>query len=112
MIHALVVGLSASCGADVLDYVIRLVEIMSMNKLLLPVTGMLVAGAFAVGVNAADSEAGTQRYSEQEIRAQLDKKREQISGADKVAKPTEKAQAGFIDTPVNTDDAPSQEARP
>jgi hypothetical protein len=59
-----------------------------------------------------DSETESQRYSEQDARAQLDKKRDEISGADKIARPAEKSQAAIIDIPVNTDDAPSQEARP
>jgi hypothetical protein len=83
-----------------------------MNKLLLPVTGMLIASAFSISINAADSDTGSQSYSEQEARVQLERKRDEISGADKVARPVEKTQTAIVDIPVNTDDAPSQEARP
>lgn len=48
----------------------------------------------------------------QQVREQIEAKRDQISGAAQLSKSTDKGTGSVLETPVVTDDAPVQEQRP
>ncbi|WP_223114031.1 hypothetical protein [Pseudomonas syringae] len=60
---------------------------------------------------AADSTP-TANTADQQVRVQVEAKRDQLSGADKISPTTQKSSSTLLDTPVDTDDAPAQAKRP
>lgn len=81
-----------------------------MNRLLLPVMGTLLLCAQSFCALAADSTSTSATpNSHEQLREQLEAKRDQLSGAAHVSKSTQPPTASVQDTPVETDDAPSQE---
>ncbi|WP_179149212.1 hypothetical protein [Pseudomonas syringae] len=60
---------------------------------------------------AADSTP-TANTADQQVRVQVEAKRDQLSGADKISPTTQKSSSTLLDTPVDTDDAPAQAQRP
>lgn len=78
-----------------------------MTRPLLSISCALVIGAYSAATLAADSGPG-----EQDTLVQVDAKRDQISGADKVAASTAKGPSTMLDAPIETGDAPSQVEQP
>jgi uncharacterized protein YdeI (BOF family) len=80
-----------------------------MNKLMLPVMGTLLLCAQSFSVLAATStSASAADNNGQQLREQIEAKRDQISGVANVSKTTVTGAASMQDTPVVTDDAPAQ----
>lgn len=84
-----------------------------MNRLLLPIMGTLFLCAQSFSALAAPStSAASATSSMQQVREQIEAKRDQISGAAQLSKSTDKGTDSVLDTPVVTDDAPAQEQQP
>ena len=84
-----------------------------MNRLLLPVMGTLFLCAQSFSVLAAQSTSSASATSSmQQVREQIEAKRDQISGAAQLSKSTDKGTDSVLDTPVVTDDAPAQDQQP
>lgn len=81
-----------------------------MNRPLLSVISAVLLCAHSVSALAADSASAA--TSQQHIRAQVEAKRDQLSGAAKISPPAQKGPAAVLDAPVETDDAPAQAQRP
>lgn len=81
-----------------------------MNRLMLPVMGALLLCTQSFCALAADaiSPSATSNSHEQ-LREQLEAKRDQLSGVARVSKSTQATKASVQGAPVVTDDAPSQE---
>lgn len=75
-----------------------------MNRLLLSVVGAALAGAVAIPALAATT-------TDTATRTQLERKRDQVSGVARLKAP-EKGPATVLETPVVTEDAPSQVTKP
>ncbi len=81
-----------------------------MNRLMLPVMGTLLLCAQSFCALAADSTStSATTNSHEQLREQMEAKRDQLSGVAQVSKSTATSQASVQDAPVQTDDAPSQE---
>ncbi|WP_024679318.1 hypothetical protein [Pseudomonas syringae] len=78
---------------------------------MLSVFSAVLVCAQSVAALAADSTS-TATAANQQIRVQVEAKRDQLSGADKISPTTQKSSATLLDTPVDTDDAPAQAQRP
>ncbi|WP_081026948.1 hypothetical protein, partial [Pseudomonas syringae group genomosp. 3] len=62
---------------------------------------------------AADSTSSTNTTgSDQQIRTQVEAKRDQLSGADKINPARQQSSSSLLDAPVDTNDAPAQAQRP
>jgi hypothetical protein len=84
-----------------------------MNRLLLPVMGTLFLCAQSFSALAVESTSTASTSSSmQQVREQIEAKRDQISGAAQLSKSTDKGNGSVLQTPVVTDDAPAQEQRP
>ena len=80
-----------------------------MNKLMLPVMGTLLLCAQSFAVLAATSTtASADANSGQQLREEMEAKRDQISGVANLSKTTVTGPAATQDNAVDTDDAPSQ----
>ncbi|MBX8615689.1 hypothetical protein K5D48_01290 [Pseudomonas cichorii] len=79
---------------------------------MLSVVSVLLLGASSISPVWADSKAVDTHHSEQAVREQVDKQRDQLSGANKIATPVEKGSAALLQAPVNTEDAPAQVQKP
>jgi hypothetical protein len=77
-----------------------------MTRLTLSFFCALSIGAYSVCALADTSSAG------QDTRAQVEAKRDQISGIDKVVAPSAKGSSALLDAPVDTGDAPAQVQKP
>ncbi|OSN67562.1 hypothetical protein BV349_01722 [Pseudomonas syringae pv. actinidiae] len=82
-----------------------------MNRSMLSVFSAVLLCAQSVAALAADSTSNT-TAANQQIRVQVEAKRDQLSGADKISPTTQKSSSTLLDTPVDTDDAPAQTQRP
>lgn len=82
-----------------------------MNRSMLSVFSAVLLCAQSVAALAADSTSNA-TAANQQIRVQVEAKRDQLSGADKISPTTQKSSATLLDTPVDTDDAPAQAQRP
>lgn len=61
----------------------------------------------------ADTETSTeQQPSLQDLRAQLEAKRDRLTGADQIVQSEAAEASGFFDAPVDTSDAPEQAVNP
>lgn len=78
-----------------------------MTRPLLSIFCALLLGAYSLSTLAADSGSG-----EQDTRVQVDAKRDQISGVDKVATASGQGPSAVLDAPIDTGDAPAQEQQP
>ena len=78
-----------------------------MNRLMLPVMGTVLLCAQSFCALAADTTSTTNTH--EQLREQLEAKRDQLSGAASVSKAAQATAATVQDDPVVTDDAPSQE---
>ncbi|WP_024680446.1 MULTISPECIES: hypothetical protein [Pseudomonas syringae group] len=78
---------------------------------MLSVFSAVLVCAQSVSALAADSTS-TATAANQQIRVQVEAKRDQLSGADKISPMTQKSSSTLLDTPVDTDDAPAQAQRP
>jgi hypothetical protein len=83
------------------------IENRSMTRPMLSVFSTIILCASTFTVMAADSDSA-QAPASQQIRLQIDAKREQITGADKVERPAAKTSSALLDAPMATDDAPDQ----
>ncbi|NAT17684.1 hypothetical protein CU665_22145 [Pseudomonas syringae pv. actinidifoliorum] len=83
----------------------------SMNRSMLSVFSAVLLCAQSVAALAADSTSNA-TAANQQIRVQVEAKRDQLSGADKISPTTQKSSSTLLDTPVDTDDAPAQAQRP
>ncbi|MBX8488506.1 hypothetical protein K5D56_07335 [Pseudomonas cichorii] len=79
---------------------------------MLSVVSVLLLGASSISPVWADSKAVDTHHSEQAVREQVDKQRDQLSGANKIATPAEKGSAALLQAPVDTEDAPAQVQKP
>ncbi|QKZ04958.1 MULTISPECIES: hypothetical protein [Pseudomonas] len=79
-----------------------------MKQLILPVMGTVLLCAQSFVACAADSTSAASTSSMQEVRQQIEAKRDQISGVDRVQTATQTA-TSVDDAPIVTDDAPAQE---
>ncbi|RMN41608.1 hypothetical protein SAMN05444506_10525 [Pseudomonas syringae] len=82
-----------------------------MNRSMLSVFSAVLVCAQSVSALAADSTS-TAGAANQQIRVQVEAKRDQLSGADKISPTAQKSSSTLLDTPVDTDDAPAQAQRP
>jgi hypothetical protein len=80
-----------------------------MNRSLLPVIGTVLLCAQSFCALAADASTAT---TAAQTRAQIEAKRDQLSGVATVAKPATQSTSTLLDAPVNTDDAPAQVQQP
>lgn len=81
-----------------------------MNRLLLPVMGTLFLCVQSFSALAVESTStASSSTSMQQVREQIEAKRDQISGVAQVSKSTDKGTGSVLETPVVTDDAPAQE---
>jgi hypothetical protein len=81
-----------------------------MNRLMLPVMGTLLLCAQSFCALAADSTSTSATTpTHEQLREQIEAKRDQLSGAASLSKSTQAAPASVQDAPIVTDDAPSQE---
>jgi hypothetical protein len=78
---------------------------------MLSVFSAVLLCAQSVAALAADSTSNA-TAANQQIRVQVEAKRDQLSGADKISPTTQKSSATLLDAPVDTDDAPVQAQRP
>lgn len=78
-----------------------------MPRHMLPVIGALLFCAHIFSAMAADSTSSA--VSTQQVREQVEAKRDQLSGVDKVTTTTQTGPATVLDSAVETDDAPAQE---
>lgn len=78
-----------------------------MTRPMLSVFSAIVLCASTFTVMAADSTSA-HTASSQEVRTQIDAKREQITGADKIELPAATTSSPVLDAPVEIDDAPDQ----
>ncbi|WP_175473225.1 MULTISPECIES: hypothetical protein [Pseudomonas syringae group] len=78
---------------------------------MLSVFSAVLVCAQSVSALAADSTS-TAGAANQQIRVQVEAKRDQLSGADKISPTAQKSSSTLLDTPVDTDDAPAQAQRP
>ncbi|POD78600.1 hypothetical protein BKM17_07405 [Pseudomonas syringae group genomosp. 3] len=78
---------------------------------MLSVFSAVLLCAQSVAALAADSTSNA-TAANQQIRVQVEAKRDQLSGADKISPTTQKSSATLLDAPVDTDDAPAQAQRP
>ncbi|MGN2436331.1 hypothetical protein [Pseudomonas syringae] len=78
---------------------------------MLSVFSAVLLCAQSVTALAADSTSNA-TAANQQIRVQVEAKRDQLSGADKISPTTQKSSATLLDAPVDTDDAPVQAQRP
>lgn len=84
-----------------------------MIRSMLPVLGAVLLCAQSFSALAADSTStATTGRSDAQVRLQVESRRDQISGADKINTPVQKGTAALLDAPVETADAPPQEQRP
>lgn len=82
-----------------------------MNRLMLPVMGTLLLCAQSFSALAADSTSTTTGQTTEQLREQIEAKRDQLSGVAKLS-PASKTAASVADAPVVTDDAPAQVQQP
>ncbi|WP_183132188.1 hypothetical protein [Pseudomonas syringae group genomosp. 3] len=78
---------------------------------MLSVFSAVLLCAQSVAVLAANSTS-TATTTDQQIRVQVEAKRDQLSGADKISPTTKKSSSALLDAPVVTDDAPAQVKQP
>ncbi|WP_256737503.1 hypothetical protein [Pseudomonas sp. dw_358] len=84
-----------------------------MIRPLLPVLGALFLCAQPFAAFAADSPAtATTSVTPAQLRQQIEAKRDQLSGVASVATTTATGAATVLDTPVQTDDTPTQVQQP
>lgn len=84
-----------------------------MTRPMLSVFSAVLLCAQSLSALAMDStSAANTSNSTQEIRAQIEAKRDQLSGAASVSATTPKGPSTVLDAPVDTDDAPAQAQRP
>ncbi|RMR84708.1 hypothetical protein ALP78_100618 [Pseudomonas coronafaciens pv. striafaciens] len=89
------------------------IEIQSMNRSMLSVFSAVLLCAQSALTFAADSTSSTPATgSDQQIRTQVEAKRDQLSGADKIKPAQQQSSSSMLDAPVDTDDAPAQAQRP
>jgi len=74
-------------------------------------TLFLCAQSFSV-LAAQSTSSASATSSMQQVREQIEAKRDQISGAAQLSKSTDKGTDSVLDTPVVTDDAPAQDQQP
>ena len=74
----------------------------------MPVIGTAFLCAQSICVLAAEPSSTTTA----DTRAQIEAKRDQLSGVDAVAKTVTQSTNTLLDTPVETDDAPAQVQQP
>jgi hypothetical protein len=80
---------------------------------MLPVLGAVFLCAQSLSAFAADSTSSANtNNSTQQIREQVEAKRDQISGAATLSAPVQTGASTLLDAPVETDDAPAQAQRP
>lgn len=79
-----------------------------MKRLLMPVIGTAFLCVQSICVLAAETSSATTA----DTRAQIEAKRDQISGVDAVAKTVTPSTNTLLDAPVETDDAPAQVQQP
>lgn len=84
-----------------------------MNRSMLSVFSAVLLCAQSALTFAADSTSSTPATgSDQQIRTQVEAKRDQLSGADKISPAQQQSSSSLLDAPVDTDDAPAQAQRP
>ncbi len=82
-----------------------------MNRLLLAVACVTLFSSAVIPVHADSSDSKLAPATELQ-RVQIEKKRDEISGADRVAEPVVEGASELLDVPVETSDAPEQSQQP
>lgn len=84
-----------------------------MTRTMLSVFSAVLLCAQSLSALAGDSlSAADAANTTQQVRVQLEAKRDRLSGASSVSSSAEKGPATVLDAPVVTDDAPAQAQRP
>ncbi|RMV91260.1 hypothetical protein ALP01_05114 [Pseudomonas caricapapayae] len=84
-----------------------------MTRTMLSVFSAVLLCAHSVSTLAADSTStATTTGSDQQSRVQVEARRDQLSGADKISPARQQSSSSLLDAPVDTDDAPVQAQRP
>lgn len=84
-----------------------------MSRPLLSVISAVLLCAQSLSALAADSTSATNAAtSAEQIRVQVEARRDQLTGAANVSTSTTKGPSTVLDAPVMTDDAPPQAQRP
>ncbi len=83
-----------------------------MTRPLLSFFCALLIGAGSFSAIAAESASADKSRAEQEVRAQVDKQRDLLSGADQVVNAATNTSSAVLELPVDTDDAPAQVQKP
>lgn len=84
-----------------------------MIRLMPPVIGAILLCAQSLPAIAADSlPANNSVNTDHQLREQVEAKRDQLSGADKLTPTAPSGGADVLNAPVETDDAPAQAQQP
>jgi len=84
-----------------------------MMRFMPPVLGAVLLCAQCLPALAADSTSAVNAAtSSQQVRQEIEAKRDQLSGAAKLGTSAQKGASSLLDTPVDTGDAPAQVNRP
>ncbi len=84
-----------------------------MTRPMLSVFSAVLLCAHSLSALAADSSSATNTAtSTEQIRVQVEAKRDQLTGVANVSTATAKGPSAVLDAPVVTDDAPAQAQRP
>ena len=84
-----------------------------MLRIMSPVIGAVLLCAQSLPVMAADNASSSNGgNADQQLRDQIEAKRDQLTGAASLAPATQNGVGTLLDTPVETDDAPAQVQQP
>lgn len=84
-----------------------------MLRIMSPVMGAVLLCAQSLSVMAADnSSPSNDGNANQQLREQIEAKRDQLTGAATLAPATPNGVGTLLDAPVETDDAPAQVQQP
>ncbi len=84
-----------------------------MLRIMSPVMGAILLCAQSLPAMAADNaSAANGGNAEQQLREQIEAKRDQLTGAANLAPATQNSVATMLDAPVETADAPAQVQQP
>ncbi|MFO3663735.1 hypothetical protein [Pseudomonas amygdali] len=75
-------------------------------------SAVLLCAHSACALSADSTSSTNTAVSDQQIRTQVEAKRDQLSGADKIKPAQQQSSSSLLEAPVNTDDAPAQAQRP
>jgi hypothetical protein len=83
-----------------------------MTKHMLSALSVIILSACSLCASANGAPSGQTKNADESLRAKVEQKRDQLSGADKIASPAAHNSSALIEAPVVTDDAPTQVQKP